>query len=336
MSICRGALSSVLLVLLGANLYAQDFSEIKNQRVGLDNFNEENIDNLISNLYTFVGEDFDSLDVEILSQGPILGAFIVGMTSQKDSITYGDIYEKWLEIKEQVPHYTDLRVKQKILHTLEKLPADIRNWESDKSLFIELGMEEELLEKLRLYMKENSQPSETYETVLIGFREQLAKEKEEEKAANRSEFSKILAVSSTIDEIELLYQSQDENKPILLYFTGHLCVNCRKIEYNVFSAPAVNESIMENFIFQPLYVDDRTELPLEGQREVMLGERIMELKSVGDENSFYQMSRFDVATQPYFVILNSYNEVLEITDYETSSSVEEFLSFLNEGLTKMK
>ena len=52
-----------------------------------------------------------------------------------------------------------------------------------------------------------------------------------------------------------------EDKPILLDFTGWACVNCRKMEENVWSRPEVFRLLNEEFVIISLYVDDRKELP---------------------------------------------------------------------------
>src|SRR5690606_11705273 len=51
------------------------------------------------------------------------------------------------------------------------------------------------------------------------------------------------------------------DKPILLDFTGWACVNCRKMEENVWSDPKVYTLIKDEYVLISLYVDDRKELP---------------------------------------------------------------------------
>jgi uncharacterized protein YyaL (SSP411 family) len=50
--------------------------------------------------------------------------------------------------------------------------------------------------------------------------------------------------------------AKDENKPILLDFTGYACVNCRRMEENVWSQPDVYKIMKEKFIVISLYVDE--------------------------------------------------------------------------------
>lgn len=324
----------LLLILSMPSVYSQKYADIKNQKIDIESFDEENMNPFISKVYTFIGDDFDSLDLQILLNGPILGSLIVDLATKEDSVTYGHLYQKFIEIK-QIPQYPEIRTKQIVSNTLMNRPANINNWEDDKPLFMKLGFEGDLLKKLRLYIEENSSSILTYETVLVGFREQLNKPKEEEKKATKSELEKLFESSTPFNEAESLSQSKVENKPILLYFTGYACVNCRKIEHSVLFDIDVSESIIQNFIFKPIYVDDRSELPNEEQTEVKLGERTKELKTIGDKHIYYQMSRFSVFGQPYFVVLNSNNEVIGTADY-SDNTVNKFLTFLNESLSKTK
>ena len=86
---------------------------------------------------------------------------------------------------------------------------------------------------------------------------------------------------------------------------------------------------MKNFIFVPLYVDDRTKLKTEEQ--VVIRDRPRTLKTIGDKNLYYQTTRFNIGAQPYLVILNSDNEVIGTATYKTSS-IPDFNLFLNNAL----
>jgi thioredoxin-related protein len=324
----------LVLILRIPSAYSQEYTDIKNQKIDVESFHEENMDLFISKVYTFLGSDFDSLDLEILLNGPILGALIVDLAAKEDSLTYGHLYQKFLEIK-QIPQYTEIRAKQLLSNTLMNRPADIQNWEDDKPLFVELGFEGDILENLQLYIKENSSSILTYKTVLIGFSEQLDNQKKKEREVKKSELKQLFESSIPFNETDALSESKDENKPILLYFTGYACINCRKIEEAVLYELAVSGSIIQNFIFKPIYVDDRNELPKKEQIEVNLGERTRQLKTIGDKHIYYQMSRFNVSAQPYFVVLNSDNEIIGMADY-SSNTVNKFLTFLNESLAETK
>jgi len=51
------------------------------------------------------------------------------------------------------------------------------------------------------------------------------------------------------------------NKPVMIDFTGYACVNCRKMENNVWSDEKVKEVLKNEVVLISLYVDDKRELP---------------------------------------------------------------------------
>ncbi|MGG2383126.1 thioredoxin family protein, partial [Salmonella enterica] len=57
--------------------------------------------------------------------------------------------------------------------------------------------------------------------------------------------------------------AKEQHKPLLIDFTGWACVNCRKMEENVWTKPEVYNYIKNNFILVSLYVDDKRKLPVE-------------------------------------------------------------------------
>ena len=102
------------------------------------------------------------------------------------------------------------------------------------------------------------------------------------------------------DYRQALELSRKTNKPLLVDFTGWACVNCRKMEENVWTQPAVAGLIRENFILVSLYVDDREKLPA-AKRFYFKGKYI---KTVGDQWASFQAENFGSASQPQYVILS--------------------------------
>ena len=62
-----------------------------------------------------------------------------------------------------------------------------------------------------------------------------------------------------------LEHAKKVGKPILLDFTGWACVNCRKMEEQVWSDSEVKRMLTEEVVLVSLYVDERTKLPEEDQ-----------------------------------------------------------------------
>lgn len=114
------------------------------------------------------------------------------------------------------------------------------------------------------------------------------------------------------DYAKALQMAKDQNKPLLIDFTGWACVNCRKMEENVWTQPEVYNYIKENYILVSLYVDDRQNLPAE--------QRIMNYKTkdgnskdlvtIGDKWATFQAENFNQTTQPLYVILDTKERLL--------------------------
>lgn len=120
------------------------------------------------------------------------------------------------------------------------------------------------------------------------------------------------------------------NKPVFLDFTGKACVNCRKMEQDVFSNPGVLKSLRENFVIAALYVDERTiELP---QNEWFKDRNGREAKLLSQKNADIQITKFKANAQPYYVIINPDGTVLTKENYAFDPNASKFLEFLNEGV----
>ena len=108
------------------------------------------------------------------------------------------------------------------------------------------------------------------------------------------------------DYQEGISYAKSVNKPILLDFTGHACVNCRKMEGNVWTDPKI-KSILENeVVIVSLYVDDRKSLPK--QEQYISKHTNSKIKTIGGKWSEFQIERYGVNAQPYYVIVDSETE----------------------------
>lgn len=314
--------------------FSQNLESIKKQRVDVEHSDSSSIQKMVSNIYTFIGADFDSLDIEILIQGPILGTLMVNIMNKDQEFTYESLYDKFLEIK-KAPFFKTIKHKQQLSNELIQRPADIANWEKDKLLLIEMGADSVNLESIHSYLATNSNPNITYKTLLEAYK---AEQKEKELAKNaksKNEFQQLLNSSKFFNESETLELCAAQKKPILLYFTGHSCVNARKIEQFVLLQPEVSTYIMGNFIFIPLYVDDRTQLDLKDQTSVKSQSKTTKLTTVGAKNMHYEISRFNEESQPFFVVLNEKNEIIKTGDYSLSNT-NDFIQFLHAALELSK
>ena len=119
------------------------------------------------------------------------------------------------------------------------------------------------------------------------------------------------------------------NKPVFIDFTGHGCVNCREMEANVWSDPRVLQRLKNDYVIIALYVDDKKELPEEEWITSTYDGRVK--KTIGKKYADFQITRFGVNAQPYYVLLDHEGKVLtEPKAYDLN--VDNFIAFLDEGL----
>lgn len=123
------------------------------------------------------------------------------------------------------------------------------------------------------------------------------------------------------------------NKPLFIDFTGHGCVNCREMEANVWSDPKVLKKLKEDFLVVALYVDDKTKLPKD---EWVTSEYDGKVKqSIGKKFADFQVSRFNMNAQPYYVLLDHDGQLLN-KPRAYNLDVDAFIEFLNVGLENFK
>ena len=124
------------------------------------------------------------------------------------------------------------------------------------------------------------------------------------------------------------------NKPILLDFTGWACVNCRRMEENVWADPAVYELLNERYIIISLYVDDRETLALESQFNFQYPDgRIKEINTIGKKWATFQAINFNTASQPFYIQMSSDGELLN-TPIQYTDKVT-FENWLKQGLERL-
>lgn len=116
------------------------------------------------------------------------------------------------------------------------------------------------------------------------------------------------------------------NKPLFIDFTGHGCVNCRKMEQNVWADPGVLQRLKDDFVVVAIYIDDRTELPESEWYTSTFDGKVK--KTIGKQNFDFQIVRFNGNAQPYYVLLDN-NEQPLVTPKSYDSSIESFIDFLD-------
>ena len=123
--------------------------------------------------------------------------------------------------------------------------------------------------------------------------------------------------------------AEEVNKPVLLDFTGHACVNCRKMEERVWSDDKVLDILKNDIVLVSLYVDDKRALP---ENEQYVSETTgKKVKSIGNKWSDFQIKKYGANAQPYYVLLDHNGDNLnEYSAY--NPDIEDYLAWLKEGI----
>jgi thiol:disulfide interchange protein DsbD len=133
-------------------------------------------------------------------------------------------------------------------------------------------------------------------------------------------------IQGYFDYDQALEAAKREGKPLLIDFTGHGCVNCRKMEENVWVDPQVLKRLKEDFVMVALYIDERLELPDSEWYTSSYDGKVK--KTLGKQNADFQITRFNNNAQPYYVILD-HNEQLLAKPRGYSTDIAAFVEFLD-------
>ncbi len=140
-------------------------------------------------------------------------------------------------------------------------------------------------------------------------------------------------LSAFYDLEEGLAYAQKVNKPVMIDFTGHGCVNCREMEARVWSDPDVLKRLKNDYVLVSLYVDDKLELPQSEWYTSSFDNRVK--KTIGAQNFDYQVTKFNYNAQPLYVLLTPSGELLNKPKaYDLFA--KNFTAFLDSGLEAYK
>ncbi|MBX2892501.1 MAG: thioredoxin family protein [Saprospiraceae bacterium] len=134
---------------------------------------------------------------------------------------------------------------------------------------------------------------------------------------------------------EGLAEAKRLNKPLFIDFTGHGCVNCRKMEETVWPLPGIIDHLRNNYVVVSLYVDEKVRLFPDNNFAYLLDPKTGEkLRTVGSKWSAFQVNNFDVSAQPYYVLMHNDGKTLlnRPTDYTNGNDPVAYKAFLDCGL----
>ena len=123
-------------------------------------------------------------------------------------------------------------------------------------------------------------------------------------------------------------------KPVMIDFTGWACVNCRKMEQNVWPKPKVLNILKNDIVLISLYVDDKRKLKADEivDSQLRLGKK---LKYIGQKWSEFQTIKYKANSQPFYVLMD-HNENNIIAPIAYTPDVDVFYAWLKEGVSKFE
>ena len=138
-------------------------------------------------------------------------------------------------------------------------------------------------------------------------------------------------ISCFHDYDKALAYAKQMNKPLLIDFTGINCVNCRKMEKNVWSDPQVLKRLNEDFVVAMLYVDEKNELPESAQyTSKTTGQKI---ETIGDKWSDLEASKYNTNAEPWDVLVDGNGNSLN-TPRGYNPDIQLYIQFLDQGKTE--
>jgi len=125
------------------------------------------------------------------------------------------------------------------------------------------------------------------------------------------------------------------NKPVLIDFTGYACVNCRKMEDNVWSDERIMSILNNDVVLVSLYVDYKKDLP---ENEQYISKTTgKNIKTIGNKWSDFQISKYAVNSQPYYVLVNNDEVAVDVVKpVGYTPDIEEYHNWLKEGIKNLK
>jgi thiol:disulfide interchange protein DsbD len=118
---------------------------------------------------------------------------------------------------------------------------------------------------------------------------------------------------------EAVAAAEAQNKPLLLYFKGHACANCKRMQGTVFADARVLQALRERYVVAALYTDDKTELPQGDWYTSAFDGKVK--KTMGQQNLDYLITRYNINSIPFFAVYGG-------ATMGYTASAEEFLAFI--------
>ena len=138
------------------------------------------------------------------------------------------------------------------------------------------------------------------------------------------------------DYDEALAYAKKAGKPLMIDFTGWACVNCRKMESQVWTHPDVDKRIRNEVVLVSLYVDDKTELPESEKTIKKLGKRDFVINTIGNKWSYFQTNFYKTNAQPQYILIDNNELQLTKETVHYDSDIKKYVTWLDEGINEFK
>ncbi|MGS2762880.1 protein-disulfide reductase DsbD family protein [Sinomicrobium sp. M5D2P9] len=123
--------------------------------------------------------------------------------------------------------------------------------------------------------------------------------------------------------------ARNVNKPVMIDFTGHACVNCRKMEERVWSEDEILNILNNEIVLISLYVDDKRKLP---KNEQYVSETTgKQIKTIGNKWSDFQITKYKANAQPYYVLVDHQGKSLN-NPVGYTPEIDEYEAWFKEGI----
>ncbi|MCH8331546.1 MAG: thioredoxin family protein [Bacteroidetes bacterium] len=132
------------------------------------------------------------------------------------------------------------------------------------------------------------------------------------------------------DYDEALVAAKEQNKPIMIDFTGWACVNCRRMEEKVWVEKEVYKRLQNDLILVSLYVDDRK--PLDEEDKYVSTFTGKKIRTIGNKWADFEISYFKRNSQPYYALVSP-DEKLLTAPVGYTPDVHEYSTWLDCGLS---
>ncbi len=135
------------------------------------------------------------------------------------------------------------------------------------------------------------------------------------------------------DYEEGMAYAKEVNKPVMLDFTGWACVNCRKMEENVWIKDEIYNKLKEEYVIISLYVDEKTKLEEGDQYISPISNK--KIRTIGNLWSDFEVTSFMNNSQPLYALLTPDQKLLNNAVGYTPN-VTDYSNFLDCGIEAFK